>query len=155
MGGRFLFAGFLVVGIIQLVWCIVDSRLALLSARWPTVAGTVISAQVVEDTSGRGTASFPRVRYSYVVNGTTYIGRRIYFRDASELPEQAQTTVRSFPLNSHVAVYYRPENPDDSLLKPGLYWYSFAWLGLALMAVAIGGTGLFLLKKRKAVLGVA
>jgi hypothetical protein len=155
---RLFFVPFLVVGVAQLVWCISESQQAIASSQWPTTEGQIIAALVVESHEGRGTAYLPRVTYSYAVDGTSYTGTEIYFGTTGgvgELPHQAERTIQQFPVRSRVAVYYQPERPDHSVLRPGLYWYSYAWFGLSLLGILVGACGVFWPGKRKAVHDVA
>ena len=154
---RLFFVPFLGIGVAQLAWCISESQQAIASSQWPTTEGQIISARVVESHEGRGTANFPRVIYSYAVDGASYTGTEIYFGtgSVSELPHQAERTIQQFPVLSRVAVYYQPERPDRAVLRPGLYWYSYAWFGLSLLAILVGGCGVFWPGNKKGVRGVA
>jgi hypothetical protein len=131
-------AAFVVVGVLQLVWCIWESADAVIATHWPTVLGIVQSAEVLEMKSGRGTGHVPRVTYAYEVDGVKYKGDRIYITDVGESPDQARNTIAPFPANASVRVYFDRDDPSRSLLKPGLYWYSAAWFGMAVMGIAVG-----------------
>jgi hypothetical protein len=154
---RLIFVTFLGVGIAQLAWCISESRGALTSADWPTTGGTIIFSEVVVDTEVRGTAYIPTVSYSYAVDGIPYTGKKIHYGtgNVSEMPDQAQRTIRQFPLHSRVTVYYQPNNAEESVLRPGIYWYSYVWFALSLLAIIVGGIGTLWPRSRKVVLGVA
>ena len=129
---------FVVVGMLQLVLCLLESSRALAANGWPTTKGVVQSSEVALVKGGKGDGHVPAVTYAYSVSGVSYVGDRIHFRDVSEMPEQAERAVASFPVGAEVAVHFDPDEPSKSLLRPGLYSYSFTWLGLSLAAIVVG-----------------
>jgi hypothetical protein len=75
-------------------------------------SGTIVSATV------QVPARVPLVIYSYTVDGTVFLGRRIRGDGDDGPAESAATTVARYPAGSPVVVYYDPRNPADSLLEP-------------------------------------
>ncbi len=99
------------------------------SLRWPTAKGKVIALEVVGiQRRNVGRASFrPTIRYSYRVNGRDYEGDRIglafvpltmHSHEAFTLQEASQVLDGYYP-GALVEVYYDPEDPAYSLLRPG------------------------------------
>jgi len=134
---------FVVVGLLQLAKCLVESSSAIAATDWPTVAGTVKSSGVRLVKGGKGDGHVPAVTYTYEVNGVSYQGKRIHFRDVSEMPEQAEKTVSSYPVGATVQVHFDPDEPSESLLRPGLYRYSFIWLALSVGGLLIGSAMIY------------
>jgi hypothetical protein len=127
-----------IVGVLQLIWCVVDSGRSLASGRWPTARGTIESSEVQATRSGGGTAYTPKVVYAYEVRGAHFHGTRIWRTEFSPPPDQAQRIVSEFPVGSRVQVYFDPSAPDQSLLRPGLNWFSYVWFGLSCLSVLVG-----------------
>ena len=141
--GRLLRGGlgslFCLVGSLQLVWCVVDSARAVAAARWPTTTGTVASSYVREVHGGRGgTGYIPTVTYTYEVRDASYTGHRIWFTEFSALRDEATMTVGNFPVGSRVTVFFDSSDPRQSVLWPGLSWYSGAWFGLGCLGFIVG-----------------
>jgi hypothetical protein len=105
--------------------------------------GTVTKSAVIEDRSGRGVAHYPSVAYAYEVDGTKLVGHRIHARDVSEAEGQAKRTISAYPIGATIRTYYNPSDPSESMLAPGRYWYTWAWLALSLVAVLIGSAGVY------------
>jgi hypothetical protein len=130
---------FCLVGLLQVAWCVVDSTRAIAARRWPTTIGTVDSSYVREVHGGRGgTGYMPAVTYTYQVDHTSYSGNRIWLTDFSAPRDEVIRTVDNFPVGSRVTVYFDYSDPRQSLLRPGLSWYSYAWLGLGCLALTVG-----------------
>jgi hypothetical protein len=130
---------FILVGILQLGACLVESSQALAARNWPTATATVQTAKLVEVHVGSKTQWKTQIAYSYKVKGVEYEGHRIYFDDVGGFPDELNRTISRYPAHSIVRLFYKESDPSQSLLSPGLYWYSFAWLGLSLTAMAVGG----------------
>ena len=87
----------------------------------------------------------PRVIYQFKVGDNVFQGDNVGMISASSNPKGPQKFVARYPLRSRVGVFYDPENPTDSTLKPGIFWlplllWAFAALPLA-AAVAAAGVG--------------
>ena len=153
---RILLGGlFVLAGVVQLAWCTVVSSQALMAIRWPTTPGTIQSSKVVTVEGGRSVGHMPTVSYTYQVSGVSYEGHRIYMLDSSEFPAQARNTVAEFPVGSTVAVHFNTRDPALALLRPGLYWYSFVWLGLSCTGILVGAFMVRTSLRKKEALGAA
>jgi len=133
----FLF--FLACGLVTSLILISDLASALLAARWPTAAGTVISSRAesrrVLIPRGQGQTVVmwsPLVEYSYRVGARDYHGARIAFGAAvSGARELADVTVARYPTGAAVTVHYDPANPSSATLETRV---GFKWLSLMVTA---------------------
>lgn len=98
------------------------------SETWPSVQGRIVEHVVVDKVSGRASHSpvthyFAEPHYSYVVSGVAYQGWRVCFDfsncDTGSEREDAQALLAQFPVGAEVPVYYNPEAPEQSALRPG------------------------------------
>ncbi len=100
---------------------------AMQAKRWPTVQGTVLSTEVKRGQSSKGSSKYiPVIRYSYEVDSAQYLSEKYSSTTARGSSMWAKEVVSQFPAYSKVTVHYNPENPKESILKPGLqsddYW---------------------------------
>jgi hypothetical protein len=108
---------------------------------WPTVQGVVVWSQV-EEVSNEGISYFPRIVYTYEVQGSQYRGRAL--NPAAEAAgggdkNWAQQIVNRYPLKSAVKVYYNPADPNDAILEPGVQRRAYMPVFFALFFAAAGG----------------
>jgi hypothetical protein len=98
------------------------------SRSWPTVPGVVTSARLTTSKGGRGaTTCLPDIRYVYAVDGTSYTGRRVAFRDGYGCTE-AERLVDRYGSPAVVTVHVRPGEPGTAVLEPGS-WDGPSYLG--------------------------
>ncbi len=113
---------------------------------WPTVAGRVVSCEVVEEESSdrdgaTSTWYNPVVTYAYTAGGRELTGRRLRFgnyRSASR--SKAEAALAPYPVGSAPAVRYNPEKPDECVLetkKPGPIYLAMALFGLLFIAFGL------------------
>jgi hypothetical protein len=122
-------------------------RLKAKQARsWSSTEATILESGIGDDRSrsatGKATIAFvPTIRYRYTVGGKSFEGDRITlfqtgydYIDASNIKDQFKT-------DEKMPVYYNPNNPAESVLKPkatvGMFsrvpGYFMLSLGLLLM----------------------
>jgi hypothetical protein len=110
----YLFAALLVVA---LIWDVAGSWFAQLEAlTFPSTPGVI--------TRNEGAEPFEqKIEYAYSVGGAAFRGRGLR-RDETWMPWRAEDDERAknYPVGQRVAVYYKPSDPQDSLLEPGLTW---------------------------------
>lgn len=103
-------------------------------AQWPTVKGRIVRSEVVKGSYD------PQldIQYQYSVAGREYTQRYNFPNDVDVLPELVESTLKKFPLEKSVDVFYDPANPEGSALEPGLQgdWLIFA-LGIILILMGI------------------
>lgn len=104
------------------------------SKQWPTVPGRITASEVERETSRervrrstgvnhyrRKISWIPRISYEYEVDGERFTGRNVYiFQMRYGNRRTAENVVRRYPENKEVAVHYNPEQPDRSVLQPGV-----------------------------------
>jgi hypothetical protein len=139
------FAGFMtVLGTALLIFGVVFLRDAWASRGWPTAAGTVEEVTVVRDRSSTSNTSRPyyyyAVTYEYEVSGQRYRGDRYSLGNGSTASKnyESQREARNvgeeaYPEGSEVAVYYDPENPASTVLKPGANFGTYVPLVMGLL----------------------
>jgi hypothetical protein len=133
----------------------------LATTRWPTVAGKVISAEVV------GKRAFaPRVVYSYPAGDSIYTGVTDLgvpgFGNKYVRLDFAEKTIADYKTDAVVSVHYDPNNPQVSRLHANVPWNVYvrlstgvfgSLLGVTLLAVFLVGRRLQTVDTKKAVAG--
>jgi len=93
------------------------------SEDWPSTSGRVLESLVESRFSNRANAGLvyeAEVLYEYAIEGTTYKNNRVTASDwGTDDPGRAQRTVNRYPKDADVTVYYRPDDPEQSVLEPG------------------------------------
>lgn len=96
------------------------------SRSWPAVEGTIVTSGISQsiDTNKSGSRSTKYdiyVHYDYVVDGMPYSGNRIAIRGTRySSHSSAQSELQRYPVGRVVKVYYNPQDPEKSVLKPYL-----------------------------------
>jgi len=105
---------------------------------WPEATGMVTQSAVEVDDGYE-----VRVVYEYSVNGVGYSGSRIQFGSQTSYLRKgrAEAAVSRYPVNSHVTVYYDPENPAEAVLDrtspSGLEYMVIGIVCLVMMVLVI------------------
>jgi hypothetical protein len=126
-------------------------RLARASARWPTAAGTVTTADVIEevteDTSDDKSPIRKKIyRYQVDLRYAYQVGKRDFVGTAENwgwtgvygLRELAEKAAAQYSRGQPVVVYYDPAQPGNAVLEPGSRKGSLAPLIFGLVAGGIG-----------------
>src|SRR5512133_3281629 len=110
------------VGLFLLGWF--QFRKAQASQSWPAVAGRIVAAKVLSETSqgdedsADSTTYYPAVQYEYQVGSATFHGNRIAFgRRGYAMPKTAEKVLQAFPVGGSVQVFHDPARPGDSVLE--------------------------------------
>ena len=139
---------FLVIGVLLggfLLWQLIKGMKA---KNWPTAPGKVVNSRVTrsvsQDSDGdRSTTYGAEINYRYEVDGYEYSGDRRSFADySSSNRRRAEKIVLRFAPGTDVDVYYRPDDPEKSVLEPGINLVSVLFLLLPVIFVVIGVLGL-------------
>ena len=110
------------------IWSALEGWTAV---RWPTAPGEIISS-AVEDVPGRLPSYEPKVSYSYSVGGVTRTGNRLRFGDNTvSFEATARKRLASYPRGTAIQVHYDPEDPERSVLRPGVSRWNYAFMVLA------------------------
>lgn len=123
-GGSWVIAIFVVfwgvVGLAMdglLAW---QSSQQLIALTYPHAPGTILKSSVEEDLRAGDDAYQIHVEYAYEVDGVPYTGERYRAAQWISYDRSARAIVASLPPGAAVAVYYHPQQPWESLLRPGL-----------------------------------
>jgi hypothetical protein len=96
-------------------------RLARESVTWPHADGRIVSSEVETHSSKKSTTHGAEIRYEFTVNGTTVTGKRVAYGDyRSSDSSHAKEIVARYPAGKIVAVAYRPRDPTQCVLEPGV-----------------------------------
>ena len=121
------------------------------SENWRRTTGTVVAGRVVE--VGRIRSSSPAFRaqvdYVYDVGGRGHRGGRLAFGasptgDREWVEQELRTT---YAKGTTLPVFYDPEKPWKSVLKPGWNLMHGVYASLALVFMGVGGYSLRMLHK--------
>lgn len=137
----------LLLGLIVTIWCGVLWWSWSQASRWPTVSGTLISADLRTQhhpNSDRhdSTAYVPDVRYRYTVNGREYLGARYSLGNwnshlASELAKVNAVRQRQTEKGS-IEVHYDPRRPGESALDVRVSPMAFLGFNAGLVLLTLG-----------------
>ena len=117
------FTAFLLLGTVcyplgasSLLMSLRDWWLVAQSPSWPTVAGTVLKSEV-DTRLGKGPRHQLEVRYEYTVDGRRYDSGRVFFgQTAYRFRANAEAAAERFPVGSHPAVHYDPDDASIAVL---------------------------------------
>lgn len=102
-----------------------NARLAGESRKWPKTTGRILKSEVIRTTGNSKikksrTVFVPLVRYRYQTEDGPFTGERVSFvRQRFKHESDAERIVNRYPAGAEVMVYYAPEHPFPSVLKPG------------------------------------
>ncbi len=120
-----LFSPALAFGLMGLIMCVVSWTLinkGKSRKNWPSVPGKITSSKapriITLDLGARDIERFiPHVRFSYIVEGTTYHGELDVAYDSWQFRSKAERLVRHYPAGMNVTIYYDPKDPKNSVLQ--------------------------------------
>lgn len=110
---------------------------------WPSAPGR-ITKNVIEQTDLSEHPRFrPGVYYEYEVDGARYSSQGVFVDDRTfATVEEAAEAARPFPFESSAPVYYRPSDPQRTVLTPGTTVMAWVWL---LSPFPLAGVGALLM----------
>src|SRR3954453_10603202 len=105
-----------------LLWSAWNAFLAVTSHRWPQVEGTILVSDLQRSRDSDGYMYRPEISYRYTVADEEFVGNRARFGDSFSLSWSAPAArlVQRYKVNSRVRVRYDPDNPQQSVLEPGM-----------------------------------
>ncbi len=115
---------------------------SLQSLSWPHTQGTVLSTDIKKIPGSKGPTKYsPVILYSFTVGTNEYSSEKYSITIARGTMDWAKQNIDQHPVNSIIQVYYKPENPEISILKTGLqsddYWmFSFSSFFLFVVILA-------------------
>ena len=118
------------------------------SESWPSVKGKVIESELVRSRNKDNKSSYSAdVIYEFTVDGEEFEGDNVWFGQyGSSNRSEMQKIVTEYPVGKEVDVYYKPDDPNESVLQPGAFTSSymllifggiFAGVGLLMLSVPI------------------
>ncbi|GAB4356205.1 MAG: hypothetical protein Fur0042_25530 [Cyanophyceae cyanobacterium] len=115
------------------------------STHWPTAQGKIMVSTIEERRqTGRrnqlNTSSYyPQVRYRFFIDRQRFEGDRIAYGDyGSSDRGHAERITRRYPQGKTVTVHYRPGQPQDALLEPGIQTQTWFMPGFGLIFMGAG-----------------
>ena len=90
------------------------------SANWPRVAGKIVASSIKKDDAD-GEIYRAEILYEYPMENIVWKGRRVsYGWKGTSNPSYAKKIVARYPVGKTVAVYYKPGDPMECVLEPGV-----------------------------------
>jgi hypothetical protein len=142
----------LLAAVFSVVSFVRSRRLASASARWPTVAGTVTTSDVIEEEiedTGNSDKSIIRkihryqldLRYAYQVGKRDFVGTAANWGWTAVygLRELAEKAAGQYRPGQPVTVYYDPAQPGNAVLEPDSRQGSLAPLVFGAISAVVGG----------------
>ncbi len=139
---------FIVVGLATGTFFCVRITQAAKSKSWPWVIGELESTALRDvvyrgrDSDGGADLASARVvnfRYRYRVKDEDYLGSRVTFSDGVNKTSGAlQKLQDQYQGKSQIKVFYRPDQPQQSVLIPGLSIFNFTPLITSALFIAAG-----------------
>jgi hypothetical protein len=113
---------FIVIGFCTLVIGVRQLQRSVASQDWPTASGVIQNSSVeAKSDSDSGTTYHAEILYDYTVDGTKYSGNRVDFGEyGTGEPTHARRIVNRYPPEKKVEVHYLPDDPELSVLEPGM-----------------------------------
>ncbi|QDV15521.1 hypothetical protein Pan153_01350 [Gimesia panareensis] len=118
------------------------------SKEWPTTDGVVLESKIESHHSSNSSSSTysPKVIYRYEVEGQEFKGDTVWFGNDVSTSDRSMSskTVKKYPVQKNVTVYYDPAEPAVAVLEPGVFkttyfFYLFGWLFLGLGLLMTSG----------------
>ncbi len=138
---RFVGIIFLFLGLISLAIGISMGVEGLKAKRWPRAKGRIIKSKITELRSKskiRIARLCLELEYLYLVGEKIFEGHRYdtgWRCFASE--DHIKNIIENYPVGKEVLVYYNPQNPQRSLLMPGLNWSVFLMTGVGIVILSV------------------
>ena len=112
------------------------------SLTWPSTKGIIVKSVLIRKGSGTNSAgrSFKwDIEYSLSVNNVNYTGDTVNFESKQDPNRDiAKKFIAKYRPGAKVDVYYKPSNPKESCLEPGLTRFMLVTLLLCLAAFGMG-----------------
>jgi hypothetical protein len=126
-------------GFSGLIWCLIVLSRSIDSENWIRV-DCQITESTVEEIIGEGTEYRAVVQYRYSIDGRSYKGDTVRFGRQTSGKTYAYTICKKYPKGSMKRVSIDAENPQNSVLIPGIspsiYWTVI--ISIIFLAVGIG-----------------
>ncbi|UMB59825.1 DUF3592 domain-containing protein [Lutibacter sp. A80] len=93
------------------------------SKNWPTTLGVITFSDISQHTNNDGNNMYAStINYNYTVANKSYVGDRISLSSSGASTSsirEVKETLKTYPVDTQVNVYYDPEFPNNAVLEPG------------------------------------
>jgi hypothetical protein len=117
------------------------------TTKWPSTAGEVVYS-TVEERYERHDDKYDykaSIGYTYTVNGIKYNSWKIQRGLGEQLQEvkllYALFTSVKYPKGKQIAVYFKPDNPAESVIKKGPDFTTYVVLAIGILLIVLGFNG--------------
>ena len=140
-----------ILGITIIIFSGRDIKNSEESSDWPETEGVILESRINERNNDGTILYAPFVMYSYTVSRKTYNSYRIsYMSGECDDIKIIQNLIADYPIGKSVTVYYKPENPEVSILEKADVNYKFLpYVGWVLVVLGVALAGLTLKSSRK------
>ena len=120
---------FILFGAAISTWGVQNLLRARESLDWPKASGQIVSSHVSTDRSKEsdGVSYRARIEYEFLVKQRKFTGTRIAYGDyGSSFRSVHEEIAKRYSKGKTVEVFYRPSDPKECLLEPGVKgqtWY--------------------------------
>lgn len=127
---------------------------SLQSLIWPSAKGTIVKSVVVPKPGSDGHTFLGEIGYVFIANNSQYSGNTVNFENKQGTNRDlAKKSVSKYRPCAKVDVYYKPSNPKENCLEPGLTQFMLVTLILCFAALIMGiiilATGFMLPSSKK------
>ncbi len=132
---------FAIVGAaVFLLFALPPLQYSVASKDWPSVQGTITRSEVDIWKRDGNTHYEPDIAYSYTVDDKKYSSSKITVGDPplDNNVTKAKQVQAEYPVGKEVVVYYDPELPESSALKPGTKTGDYMLAGIATIFFFVG-----------------
>jgi hypothetical protein len=112
----------LIGGFVFFMWGLPPLKYANASKAWPSVPGEITRSEVETYRKDGKTQYLPDIAYKYNIDGKNYTSSKVTVGDPPYTSNisPARRIQSEYPVGKSVDVYYDPEVPSSSALKPGI-----------------------------------
>mgnify|MGYP000075394008 CR=1 FL=1 len=129
--GEGTWAGLAIFWVITILWCsasffatvmIGGSLVAdLRTGDWSPIEAIIIDSGVHESSDSEGGTNYcPWIEYEYTIENETHIGKRVSYSIDNSCNSWGSDWADEYPPGENVTIYVNPDDPQESVLLPGL-----------------------------------
>jgi hypothetical protein len=142
--GRIFPLPFLLIGAVTLYFGCANLLQAQASMSWPITQGTIEQSIVKAGSSSVRTGSLrttfrAKVDYRFTVGAVSFLGHRVTFGDfGSSDRSHPDDIAAKYPPGSSVVIHYDPDDPEESVIDPGIKLHTWFEPGAGLIFLLSG-----------------
>lgn len=136
-------------GIFSLGWGVHILTGTIATQSWPSTEGVIVHSEYYEryhtgsalnDTSP-STDYAAKIHYSYKVNGTRYLSKRMhlgepYLQDVND-DSNVKTYLKRYPVGQNIEVFYNPSDPSEAVLERHVDFRAWCMLPVGMVFIAL------------------